>query len=824
MAGTWADLGKQPGVSVGTMLLLTDGTVMAHEFDTSNWHRLTPNASGNYSSGTWSALPAMPPNSAIPASENGPAYGPRFFGSAVLGDGTVLVIGGEYNFGKNVDVAAATRFNPVTSQWTNVPTPSGWSQVGDVPLCVLADGRVLIGNIDSNQTALFDPVAGTFSAAASKGDRCAEESFALLPDGTVLAVDCSSIPDAEKYLPSLDTWVPAGQTPTTLPQSCPGIVAEIGPTVLLPNGRALVIGASGDMATYIPPANPADPGIWAQSPTIADASGTLHPIDAPAVLLPNGKVLLTASPAPPCSFPGPTHFFEYDPATDTLSPAPSPSNSGGPCFTGRFLLLPNGQVLFSSQSSKVTIYTPGGGPQPSWKPAVTAVPAFMAVGHDYLVSGTQFNGLSQACYYGDDATMATNYPVIRLQQAAKVIYCRTAHHLTMGVATGPEVVSTIASIPPAVPPGVYDLVVVANGIPSDPLPVTIAAALPAIAANLQDGGNFGDICGPAYLTLRLFNVGGAPLIVDQVQARPPGGGFAVLPQPPAPLTIGPGDQVDFTIAAAPGAPGTVQTGTIRIVSNDPVTPVLDLEMAAVTGAGRLSTVIAGQGDFGEACPGSFRDEPLTLCNSGHCPLTVRAIVSSSAEFAVPEVLSYPLVIGSGDALAVPVRFQPTGPGDFSAAITIDSNDPAGPRVVTVSGRAAAGRLAVTGSARLGSSCYGGAETTISVCNVGGCALRVSGVGFLRESRHLSLAGNPFPAVLPPGCCLGVVIRYEGGCEPECCELVIESDDPVEPVKTVEVTASPKCRCGGERTCGCREHRPGHDEDRHGHDEHRRRCG
>ena len=792
------------------MLLLTDGSVIAHEFDSSNWHRLTPNANGNYSNGTWSALPPMPPNSAIPTSENGPAYGPRFFGSAVLGDGTVLVIGGEYNFGKNVDVAAATRFDPVTSQWTNVATPSGWARVGDVPLCVLADGRVLVGHIDSSRTALFDPVTATFTAGAAKGDRCAEESFVLLPDGTVLTVDCTSIPNAEKYLPSSDTWVTAGSTPSVLPQACPGIVPEIGPTVLLPNGRALVIGASGDMATYIPPGDPADPGIWAQSPTITDASGTLHPIDAPAVLLPNGKVLLTASPAPPCSFPGPTNFFEYDPTTDTLSPAPSPSNSGGPCFTGRFLLLPNGQVLFTNQSSEVTIYTPGGAPQSSWKPVVTAVPSEMAVGHDYLVSGLQFNGLSQACYYGDDATMATNYPVIRLQQGTKVIYCRTAHHSTMSVATGDDVVSTIVSIPPAVPAGSYDFVVVANGIPSDPVPVTIAAALPAIWASLEDGGDFGIVCGPAYLTLQVFNVGGLDLIVDQVQAIPAGGDFSVLPAPSAPVTISPGDQVDFTLRFVPSIQGAAEAATIRITSSDPVTPVLDLGVTAVAGAGSLSTVIADRGSFGEVCPGSFRDQPLTLCNTGHCPLEVTALTSSSAEFAVPDVRNYPLVIGSGNALAVPIRFQPTGPGSYSGTISIDSTDPAGPRTVAVSGHAPAGRLAVTGSAHFGQVDCEVAERTLAICNAGACALHVTSVRFRRECRHFKLIGNPFPAVVHPGSCLSVVIRYTASCEPECCELVIESDDPAEPVKTVEVVAYSRCRCAGKPTCGC------------GRDEHR--CG
>ena len=140
-------------------------------------------------------------------------------------------------------------------------------------------------------------------------------------------------------------------------------------------------------------------------------------------------------------------FFEYDPATNSLIAVTSPSNASGPCFTGRFLLLPNGQVLFSSRSAEVAIYTPDGAPDLSWKPAISGVPAHMAVGDDYALSGTQFNGLSQACMYGDDATMATNYPVARLEQGTTVIYCRTAHHSTMGVATGSEPVSTVLSIP-----------------------------------------------------------------------------------------------------------------------------------------------------------------------------------------------------------------------------------------------------------------------------------------------------------------------------------------------------------------------------------------
>jgi hypothetical protein len=819
MAGTWADLTKQPGASVDTMLLLTDGTVIAHVSNSPKWRQLTPDGKGSYTTGIWSDLTPMPPNNAVPASTGGPTYGPLFFASAVLGDGTVLVAGGEYNTGvqPGADVAAATRFDPVTSTWTNVTTPAGWTNVGDAPICVLADGRALIGNINTSQTAFFDPATGTFSAGPNKSDRCAEESFVLLPDGTVLVVDCSAIPNAEKYLPSSNEWVSAGTTPSTLPQACPNIVAEIGPTVVLPDGNALAIGATGDTAIYVPPANPSDPGTWQPGPTITDGSGnTLHPIDAPAVLLPNGRVLLAASPAPPCNFPGPTSFFEYDPAANSLTAvSPPPSNASGPCFTGRFLLLPNGQVLFSSESSKVTVYTPDGTPDPSWKPAITGVPGFMAVGHHYALTGTQFNGLSQACMYGDDATMATNYPVARLEHGTTVIYCRTAHHSTMGVATGTAPVSTVLSIPPAVPPGSYDLVVVANGIPSDPVPVTISATLPAIAVNIADGGDFGTVCGPAFLDLEVFNVGDADLIVDSVQALSGSGDFAVLPLPAPPMTIGSGGSVTFTVAFSPSAAGVTETGTVRVTSNDPNTPLLDIPVTATAGTGVLATAIADQGDFGAVCCGSFRDEPLTLANSGSCPLTITAITSSSAAFQLPSVLNFPLSIAAGTAVELPIRFAPQEPGPSAASITVDSSDLAGPHVIDVSGRAPTGKLAVTGSSYFGEVDCGAAERTISVCNVGECVLHVISVAFSRERRHFTLVNNPFPASLVPGSCLGVVIRYQASCEPECCELVITSDDPDEPVRTLDVVAYTRCRsaCDHERSrgCGC-EGRRHHDTD------------
>jgi hypothetical protein len=81
---------------------------------------------------------------------------------------------------------------------------------------------------------------------------------------------------------------------------------------------------------------------------------------------------------------------------------------------------------------------------------------------------------------------------------------------------------------------------------------------------------------------------------------------------------------------------------------------------------------------------------------------------------------------------------------------------------------------------------------------------VTSVHFRRRSRRWKLLNNPFPATLRPGSCLPIVIQYRANerC-PHACELVIESDDPVTPIKYVEVLAYTICdACCKQRSGGC----------------------
>jgi photosystem II stability/assembly factor-like uncharacterized protein len=446
---------------------------------------------------------------------------------------------------------------------------------------------------------------------------------------------------------------------------------------------------------------------------------------------------------------------------------------------------------------------------------------------------------------------------------------------------------------------------------------------PSIAVNLENDLSFGTVCqGPYFLSLEIFNVGKKDLVINSVQRLMGSTSFSVSATPGTPLVIAEGEHVNFTIKYNPTTPGVTEIATIRIVSNDPDAPVVDLAATGRGGTATMATATANAGNFGSVCLGSFVDRELTINNPGPCPLQIHNIISSSAEFVPPLVASYPLMVAPGDSLALPIRFQPTGFGAKAANITLASNDLVSPRIVSVSGLAPApeldlivantgffgnvcigsvvdkpltllnsgpctltvtnvassasdfvvpkvlsfpiriapgtavempirfepssfgaksgtitvtsddptgaksiavsgdvlsGKLAVTGSTCIGgvkACCLG--ERTISICNVGDCDLNVTSVAFKRRSKHWKLINNPFPARLHPGSCLNILIRYKATEKcPRCCELVISSDDPITPVKILDVLAYTiwsECGCKN----GCDECRKGccqkhHDE-------------
>jgi hypothetical protein len=461
-AQTWKKIQHQPTFQTDTALLLTDGTVMMHQIMSPNWWRLTPDNKGNYLTGVWTKLASMQSS-----------YGPLYFASALLPDGRVLVEGGEYNLGSQSETNQGAIYDPTKNTWMVVNPPAGWSNIGDSPAIVLPNGTFLLGNAFSTQTAEFNAAKLSWSPIGSgKKDSFSEEGWALLPDQSILTVDTENGTQSEKYLSTTNKWVSAGSTKVVLPNSGGlGIVPEMGPILLLPTGKAFAMGATTHTAIYTPPAKPTQTGTWTIGPDFPAGNDMA---DAPAAVLPSGNVLVDTSPG---VFNNPTTFYEFDGAKFNTAPAPA-SAKFLTSYMGRLLVLPTGQVLFNAADGvtiDVELYTPKGAPNPAWVPTITTAPTTVTRGTTYPISGTQFNGLDAGSAYGDDVQTNTSYPLVRITNTATkhVFYARTHDHSTMAVATGKKTVSTNFDVPSTTETGPSTLIVVANGIPSAAVNITV---------------------------------------------------------------------------------------------------------------------------------------------------------------------------------------------------------------------------------------------------------------------------------------------------------------------------------------------------------------
>ena len=165
---------------------------------------------------------------------------------------------------------------------------------------------------------------------------------------------------------------------------------EIGPALLLPDGRVFAIGATGNTSLYTLPAVATNPGTWAKFPLQAP-NQTLGAKDAPACLLPNGRVLCVADPVDGVSgdYSSPTCFFEFDPQSSTLTAITNPPNSDMQPYQRRVLLLPTGEVLFASGTADIEIYEPDGMHDPAWQLKITNCPASLKVNQTYTLNGIQ---------------------------------------------------------------------------------------------------------------------------------------------------------------------------------------------------------------------------------------------------------------------------------------------------------------------------------------------------------------------------------------------------------------------------------------------------
>lgn len=485
--GVWKPLNHQPPGFLDDCHVLTDGSVMCHEFNTNRWHSLRPDINGGYLNGTWDArpIPPMPDGVDLNYGCNPCTYAPVYFASAVLPDGRVIVIGGEYNadFGA-VWTNVGFLYDPVANRWSpQLDEAFGGGRIGDAMGIVLADGRFILSDILSGNVEAFDPDTLSFTPLNPPGklDINNEEGWNMLPDGTVLTVDSRLVSSFEIYDPIANSWGDSGSTTVNLADCCGppvGTSLEVGPGVLGPNGKLVWFSgnSTGQNAVYDPETH-----VWTHTaamdfPLVPNQTYHYAMADGPAAALPNGHVLAMGSPVINGQpFNTPSHFWEFD-GKKLTQVADSPHAAQFPSYDGRMVVLPTGKVLLTAYdqvaTQDVALYTNGGAPKDAWRPSITAVPKQLNRGATYAISGTLFNGFTEGASYGDDSQTATNYPLVRITNLASghVFYARTHDHSRMGVERvgSPEIVSTLFDVPGGMELGPGNLVVVANGIASKP--------------------------------------------------------------------------------------------------------------------------------------------------------------------------------------------------------------------------------------------------------------------------------------------------------------------------------------------------------------------
>lgn len=466
-AQKWVAAPSFEGSGAGTAILRTDGSILVQELTgpasqggvaTGNRYLFVPNQKGNYSAGSWHFLSTQF------------SYAPLYFASAVLPDGRIIMEGGEYDFSNKNDTTQGAILG-MNNKFTSVGPPSSWSTIGDAPGVVLPNGNFMMGDCCSSQQAILNAKTLSWTATGSgKLDSNSEEGWTLLPDGDVLTLDTQNFQGAELYHYKTGNWTSANKLPFPgLTQVCQaGTVPEIGPAVLRPNGTVFATGANGFTMIYN-----SKTGTWSKGPIFPSANGFQFGVaDGPAALLPNGHVLVMASSIGPCYETG-ALFYSFD--GTNLNSEPLPPNSGNEVsFDGRMLVLPSGNILFTDGTQDVEIYSPVGSAQSSWAPTITSFPSSVSPTQTYTLKGTQFNGLSQGAAYGDDAQSATNFPLVRIKNnsTGDVFYAITKN-FSSGVATGSTIVSTQFTVTGSTELGASTLVVVANGIASNPVNIKV---------------------------------------------------------------------------------------------------------------------------------------------------------------------------------------------------------------------------------------------------------------------------------------------------------------------------------------------------------------
>jgi Domain of unknown function DUF11/Kelch motif/Galactose oxidase, central domain len=409
--------------------------------------------SGAVSYGTQAAELYDPQSNAWLPAPSPPCFRLEGAASVLLPSGEALVAGGIYNaaFPLNSPRNCVDVYDPDLEDGT-------WRGVSHLnvarsrhSITLLASGKVLVAGgrsgVPLRSVEVYDPETETWTLlAGSLAEARHGHTATLLTSGEVLVVggegSAGILTSAEVFDPASGAWRTVGSLALRRTRHT---------ATLLPSGRVLVAGGNGTgpraSAELYDPATES----WASAGSLA-VPRTGHA----ATLLSSGRVLVSGG----TGTGGALASAElYDPAVDawTVVEALSGGRSGH-----RSLLTVSGQVLVVGGGEDGELFGPPASSAP--RPLLLAAPTSIAFGVPFDVSGSFFDGVSEA---GDGTRQgaAVNHPLVQLQAIENGALVRLRPDPRSDLGADPTIL-TVSELPDSLQPGWYHLTVTTAGVTS----------------------------------------------------------------------------------------------------------------------------------------------------------------------------------------------------------------------------------------------------------------------------------------------------------------------------------------------------------------------
>jgi hypothetical protein len=176
----------------------------------------------------------------------------------------------------------------------------------------------------------------------------------------------------------------------------------------------------------------------------------------------------------------------------------------------------------------------------------------------------------------------------------------------------------------------------------------------------------------ALRELYLRNLGQAMLSVDPIAFE--GSGAFTLLEDPGGITLMASEEITLTVAFTPDEPSALE-GTLRVLSNDPDTPEIQVPLRG-EGLVPWLEITPASHDFGELEVPCEEQLELVLQNVGNTDLEVSSLaLEGDAQLRLAEAPGAPFTLLPGEVAYATVLLEAASPGEIASSLVTTSNDP-----------------------------------------------------------------------------------------------------------------------------------------------------